>query len=163
MVHKYTVDNKGSIRPDFLLSYWIFAWFLLYYFLDTVAIHNENMSYTKWIHDRMNPMIALLFVLSENIFTFVYMIFQKVEFKILLKYLVMMLSIKIIPIYCIRNYPIRLFDNILSFLGILGIYLIYLYTQGEAISSVYNRTFTAIKHVSNQTPFFLFIDSVFNL
>jgi hypothetical protein len=160
MVHKYNVDNTKSIRPDFLLSYWIFAWFLVYYFLDTVAIRNGKTSYTKWIHDHMNPTIGILFALSENVFTFIYMIFQNVEFNLLLKYLLMMLSIKIIPIYCIRNYPIRLFDNILSFLVILGIYWIYLYTQGETISSVYNRTFTAIKNVSNKTPFFFFIDSV---
>jgi hypothetical protein len=148
------MDNMKSIRPDFLLSYWIFAWFLVYYSVDTVSIPNGKTSYTKWIHDHMNPMISLLFGLSENVFTFIYMIFQNVEFNILLKYFAMMLSIKIIPIYCIRNYPIRLFDNILSFLVIFGIYLIYLYTQGETISCVYTYTFTAIQNILNKTPFF---------
>jgi len=157
---KYTVDKTGRIRADFLFSYWIFAWFLVYYFLDTVAIRSGKASYTKWIHDHLNPMVGLVFALSENILTFLYMMYLNVGVIILLKYLVMMFFVKALPIYCIRNYPIRLFDNILAGIVLFGIYVIYLYTQGETIASVYTRTFTAAKNGSNKTPFNSLINSI---
>ena len=31
---KYTVDKTGNIRFDFLFSYWILIWFIIYYFIN---------------------------------------------------------------------------------------------------------------------------------
>ena len=157
---KYTVDKTGRIRADFLFSYWIFAWFLVYYFLDTVAIRTGKASYTKWMYEHLNPIIALVIALAENLLTFFYMMYLNVGIIILLKYLAMMFFVKALPIYCIRNYPIHLFDNILAFLILFILYLIYLYTQGETLASVYTRTFTAAKNGSNKTPFYSLISSI---
>ena len=105
-------------------------------------------------------MIGLVFALAENLLTFFYMMYLNVGVIILLKYLTMMFFVKALPIYCIRNYPIHLFDNILAFLILFILYWIYLYTQGETIASVYTRTFTVAKNGSNKTPFYSLIDSI---
>ena len=157
---KYTGDKTGKIRTELIFSYWVFAWFLVYYFLDAVAIRIGKASYTKWMHDNLNPIIALVIAFSVNISSFFYMVYLNVGGIILMKYLLMVFCVKALPIYCIRNYPIRLFENLLAIFILLIIYLIYLYTQEETVSSVYTRAFNAAKVGSNKTPFSSLLDSI---
>jgi len=157
---KDTGDNTGKLSAELIFSYWIFAWFLVYFFLDAVASRIGKASYTKWMHDNLNPIIALVIAFLVNMSSFFYMVYLNVGGIILLKYLTMVFFVKVIPIYCIRNYPVRLFENLLAILILLIIYLIYLYTQEETVSSVYTRAFNATKVGSNKTPFSSFVNSI---
>lgn len=158
----YTVDKNGIIRPDFLFSYWVLVWFLIYLFLDTSSFKSAKNTYTRWIYDHINPFFALVIALSENVLTFVYLIFLQLDLSILLKYFIMMLLIKIGPLYYIMTYSsYRIWESILAFVTIFAIYLIYLHIQGETVSSVYERTLTAFKTGENKTPLFRLLDSIF--
>jgi hypothetical protein len=159
----YTVDKDGILRPDFLFSYWVLVWFLVYLFLDTSSSSKSaKNTYTRWIYDHINPFIALVIALSENVLTFVYLIFLQLDVSTLLKYFIMMLLIKIGPLYYIMTYSsYRIWESILAFSVLFAIYLIYLHIQGETVSSVYERTLTAFKMGENKTPLFRLLDSIF--
>jgi len=159
---KYTIDKNGFIRPDFLFSYWIIVWFIIYIFLDTSK--SSKNTWTHWIHSHMNPFFALCIALIENMLTFLYMLFLKVDIATLLKYLFMMLLIKIGPLYYIFRYSnYRLWESIFSFVVVFTIYLIYLHTQEQTIVSVYERTLTAFKSGEDKTPLFVLLHSIFRL
>jgi hypothetical protein len=159
---KYTVDKNGFIRPDFLFSYWIIVWFIVYIFLDTSK--SSKNKWTYWIHSHINPFFALCIALIENLLTFIYMISENVKVVTLFKYIFMMILIKILPLYYIFRYSYyRIWESILSFIVIFTIYLIYLHTQEQTVVSVYERTLTAFKSGEDNTPLFILLHYIFRL
>jgi Ca2+/H+ antiporter len=155
---KYTVDKDGMIRPDFLFSYWIIVWFLLYYFLEKVQkISLKNNPITIWIYQNMNPMFALIIGSISSIFTFIYMITVQSDGILLLQYMSMVVLTKFLPIYLLRHSYIDWKQSIFSFIILFIIYLFYLYWNGETLYSIYERTVTSIKSGDHKTPLFFLL------
>lgn len=152
---KNTLDKYGNLRVDFLFSYWIFFWFLIFYFTQNVRESNAAI----FIQKNMNPKLALYIALLENILTFLYILWIKSDFLIIIKYLLMILSVKILPIYLIKQ-KIHLWNDLLIFVFVFSIYIIYLWINDESIKSVYERTFKYVKSGQNKTPFFYLFDSI---
>lgn len=91
-------------RIDFTFSYYIFAWFLLYY--------------CKFV--QYNPFIWLLIGLSINIMSELYFIIVKKITRSFTDYVLFIginICIKIIPIWILRNSTLRMVDFV------AGIYL----------------------------------------
>ena len=155
---KYTVDKNGMIRPDFLFSFWILAWFLLYYFLEKVQnISRKNNPITIWIYKNMNPIFALIIGTISSIFIFIYMIIVQPDGILLLKYISMVALTKFLPIYLLQHSCIHWKQSIFSFIILFIIYLFYLYWNGETLYSVYERTITSIKSGDHKTPLFFLL------
>jgi len=153
--HKNTTDKNGVIRFDFIFSYWIFFWFLIYYFVLLTSSKNMSKFATFILH--YNPFIGLIFAFLENIVLFIYMLpfFQT---EILIKYVFMMFLIKIIPIYLIRNQKINPVNDIFAIIVLFCIYLLWLYYNKTDVIDVYKKTTLSITLNSNKTPLFHFID-----
>jgi hypothetical protein len=147
---KYTVDKEGRLRADFLFSYWVLAWGIIYFFSQKA----KDSTGSRFISENMNPIFALIFALIENIGMFIKILIYNPEPSLIFKFLFMMLTIKILPIYVLRNYKVKAFENIMSLVVIFIIYNIYLYSNGKNIYDIYVNADKYILKNENRTTLF---------
>ena len=147
---KLTLDEKGNLRPDFLFSYWCFAWFIIYYFID----YSTKSPIGQYIKTNLNPKLALILAFIENFTVFLYMIYLKSDFVNLIRYVVMMIVIKIYPIYLIWSEPIHLVHDIFVLIILFAIYNLWLIINNTNLLKVYKKTFVSIHEGKTDTPLF---------
>jgi hypothetical protein len=110
------------MRFDYLFSYWIFIWYLLYFFHIT----------------DYNPKFILICAIIENIILLFFMIYYNTQLSVIILFLIGMFIIKIIPIYTIWNTIIRWKDILFTFI-LLFIYIIWLYINNVTIYYILNE------------------------
>jgi hypothetical protein len=94
-------------RPDFILSYWILGWFILY-----------QLKYIPY-----SPKQIFILGLLENLFILLIMIYHSYVYTIY--FVIVILLLKVLPLWIMRNDPFRLTDT--YFTGfIVFLYLIWL-------------------------------------
>ena len=98
------------IRSDYIFSYWIFAWFLLYY--------------TNIV--KYSPKFILILGLIENFFIVVYLLLNNSTLYKISKFIVINIFIKVIPLYLIFNDKIR-YQDIYATIILFLFYLIWIY------------------------------------
>jgi hypothetical protein len=118
------------IRPDFIFSYWIFVWFILY-FTSVVTI---------------SPKIWIWLALFENIISIFFML--KSKFYYILRFIVINLFIKVIPLYLVWNEPIRKSDIVYSGF-VFVIYNVWLFINGKTVYTIYKMLYNAQLDKSN--------------
>lgn len=148
---KNTVDKTGKIRFDFLFSYWIIIWFLIYYF---AGFTKGQSASSMFITQYLNPKLAILFALVENLFTFALLWFYSPKTIVIIKYISMMFIIKGIPLYLLRNSKIHIMRDLVIAIAIFILYNIYLYVNDEDIVNIYKRTFNFVSTDSYNTPLY---------
>jgi hypothetical protein len=132
------------IRPDFLFSYWVFAWFVIYYFFPT------------GIPDKYSPKLALFCALAENLFEFVSIILFNRPIWDILKYLAMIAIVKVFPLYLLRKESIHFQQDICVLVAVFAAYLLYLAAWGTNLVEVYRKTEQDLKTGQNNTPLYAF-------
>ena len=135
---RYTVDSSGNIRGDYLFSYWIIVWFFAYYFVKGLV----------------SPIVALILALIENVITFVYLVISGSDVVILMKFLAMMLLIKIAPLWLLMNKRVNWINSTVAFFAVFALYNIYLWMNKTDLIEIYRKTFNSIHSNSDQTPLF---------
>lgn len=116
--------NKKIIRIDFIFSYWILFWFVVYYM--------KLISY--------NPKDAVNFSIFVNITMFLYLIYNKSSKYYLFKFLFINTALKIIPFLILYKTTTNKKDNNFLLL-LLFLYLSWIYfNQLIGIQSI-NQTF----------------------
>ena len=98
-----------NYRFDFVFSYWILLWFILY-----------ECNFTTY-----NPKFALLIGLLENAIYLLYMIFYKNSISSIWLFVIINFFIKIVPLYIVANTVIRKRDILFTFCLIV-VYIIWL-------------------------------------
>ena len=98
-----------NYRFDFVFSYWILLWFILY-----------ECNFTTY-----NPKFALLIGLLENTVYLLYMIFYKNSISSIWLFVIINFFIKIVPLYIVANTVIRKRDILFTFCLIV-VYIIWL-------------------------------------
>lgn len=143
------------ISIEYIFSDWIFIWFIIYYTIINTIQNNE----THFIEKHFSPILAMHLALFQNIITFFYLIIKNTNLNILIKYSLMMICEKIIPtILLLQNKKSLHFqENIPVTIGILGIYLLFLYLKKTNFFQIYERILHSIIIDDNNTPFFWFI------
>ena len=128
------------IRFDFIFSYWLVAWYIVYMTKLTT----------------FNPKVGLLIGLIENIFMFIVMLFFA-SFENVVYFLIVNFFIKFLPLYSVWKYPITLRDTY-AFFGLFGVYLIWIYVNsiyyGESVQAM---TVESLLQNKNETPGIQFI------
>jgi hypothetical protein len=142
---------------DYMFSYWAFAWFLIYY--NRRAFPQSTADFIK---ARLSPIIALWIALLFNTYEIVYSMFLKFDAILLIKFLLMMLCIKILPIYLFyrSGATTNWFNDILAFVFVFVLYNAYLYSRGAYISDVFAETERSLVSGDNKTPFFSLLASL---
>jgi hypothetical protein len=149
-------ENK-YISSQYIFSDWIFLWFLLY-----VSPINESNSLGKHY---FNPLLSLYIALFFNIIMFVVLLSKAPRVNVILKFMLMVLCEKVIPILVLNGEMKSLdFQNNIPFtLGLFTIYLVYLYLENTNFYEVYKSISSSIIKDDNNTPFFALFHRLFGL
>jgi len=127
------------IRPDFIFSYWIFAWFLLYFFKVT----------------EYNPKYLLLLGVLENLMTIILGLYYKTSIKYIVYFIFVMIVMKIIPLYFSwnnKNNFTSLRSDLTASISVFVLYSFWLYFNGTDVISIQRRIIDSIIEEKNETP-----------
>ena len=138
------------ISVDYLFSYWIFAWFILF----ILCIKST------FVKTHFNPRFALLIALFANILIFIYFLFHNATIQVLLKYILVIILFKIIPLFLLRKEKVRWFNEIRIAVIIFIIYCMYIESNNIHLYDVIEQTAVDILHDTNNTPFFLLLETI---
>ena len=125
-----------SLRFDLVLSYWIFAWYLLYI--------TKVISYS--------PKLVIIFGIIENIIVLMLMFYYGSNTTTITYFIVVNFFIKIIPFYTLRNEKIKL-REIKGTCVFLIMYLVWVYINGKYVITYYKNMLDSLIHNKNETPF----------
>ena len=131
------------IRPDLIFSYWVLIWYVLY------EIHLL----------KYNPKFWLIIAFLTNFYNFYFMFYFK-RYYMLFLFIMVVLIMKGIPIWTLRNTALNVKDIIASVL-LFTIYYIWLTYNNETIYSLFNKFYISIRdNKPNSTPFMYFLNSI---
>lgn len=130
------------IRPDFILSYWILAWYVAY--MMGILTHNP-----KW---------ALELEVVGNIGILIALIYSKVPMKQILLVFVCVFVFRVIPLWTIWHTKIRPVD----IQATIGVFLMFIgWMLWEMELGVLYRMLTHIVYLQNELPEIYLLNKVF--
>ena len=130
------------IRPDFIFSYWIFVWYLLY--ISKIVIYN--------------PKIFLFLGVIEGMIVFCILL-TKIPLSSVIKYFIVISVIKFIPYFTIRNRVIHYNDIVFS-LFLFVIYHIWLFVNEKNMIGIYQNLYNSFVHNKQDTPGYMLVNRV---
>ena len=110
------------IRSDYIFSYWIFLWFILY-LLKIVPY---------------NPKLIIILGIIEILFALIYLIVKNTSLRKITKFFIINIIIKIIPLLLIYKDPLMKKDIYATIILVL-IYLIWMYINNVNVIKVYKK------------------------
>jgi len=122
-------------RIDFIFSYWIFSWYLLY--ITNIIEYSPKFVFLLGIIEN----IILLFFITQNGSTI----------ETIIKFILINIIIKIVPYYTIINDKIKDKDILVSSL-IFIIYNIWLYINNTTIVNIYYKIYNSLINNKENTP-----------
>ena len=128
-------------RFDFVFSYWIFIWYVLYQY--------KIVDY--------NPKFALFIALIHNLIRLIIMIYFNNSMIHLLLFIVIQLCIKVYPLWSLRNVSSSSRD-IYAMIGLFIIYNLWLWLNNENIVHLHKTTYQSIRENKISTPIIYLVD-----
>lgn len=132
-------------RIDFVFSYWIVFWYICY-----------ELRITKY-----NPIVALYLGLFVNIVILLLMIYYKNSYYHLLLYCFLLLVLKIIPLWRLRNTSYSMKDIYIIFIYYL-VYILWMFFNHVNIISYNNAQLKNIKNDKPWGPFMIYVEKIMN-
>jgi len=127
-------------RFDLVFSYWIFAWFLLYWF--------RIIPYS--------PKLAMCLSIAENaILLGIMILLLKSSFETIIKFLIINAFIKAIPLYAVWSDKINWKKDIIRSIILFGIYLVWLFINSSSLSQGRNEILKDAKISRNDIASYL--------
>ncbi len=118
------------IRPDFILSYWVFMWYVAYML--------------KWT--RSSPKLLFIIGIIENLWS-MWVIWGHATTENFIYFIIVFLLTKVIPLATILNIPIRK-EDVLWSLVLVSVYGVWVWLNGAMNLS----TIQSLKENRNETP-----------
>jgi hypothetical protein len=114
---------EGFVHFEYLFSYWIFIWFLIYYNIDAF-----KGTVVSWIKKTANPLLALWLAFWFNTYEIVYMSLIKFDIVLIVKFCIMILFVKALPIYLLyrKGLSIHWANDTVIFAALVSLYIMYL-------------------------------------
>jgi ABC-type nickel/cobalt efflux system permease component RcnA len=131
------------IRGDFIFSNWILIWFIIYY-IGLIEF---------------SPIFILTFALLENIFLLGVMAVNKVRFITILQFAIIVLFMKFIPFYLIRNDTIKINDIIFTLL-LFNLYLVWLLVNGKDFVQISHDIVSSLVTDHPQTTYMMLLQNL---
>ena len=138
--------KSNSRRFDFVFSYWIFLWYILY----ILKLVNYN---PKW---------GLMLGLIDNTFVLALMIFYKNSFINIFLFCFINLFIKILPLWSLRKTKYEI-NGIYSLIILFCIYLLWLKINNVELLKNSNEWFNCIKNDNGPGPFTYYVKQFLNI
>lgn len=121
-----------------------FFWYLVYYF--------------QFI-THYNPKFAIILAIIQNLIILVLMFFYNTKTKLIFYFAIMVILLKIIPLYTIRNTNI-LYKDIFATLILFLIYLFFMFFTGKNIFDFIKNTKNLILYNKNTLPGMIFLEKI---
>jgi hypothetical protein len=128
------------VQMDFIFSYWIFFWYLLY----IVGFINYN------------PKFAIICGLFENLFIMLLMIYYKTKKRLLFLFFIMFTLLKVIPLYSIWTTKIKWNDIIFT----IFLFVLYLIWVKKSFLDFKHQTLDLVLYNKNTLPGMMFLDKI---
>jgi len=136
------------MRLDYIFSYWIFIWFILY-----------KINIIKF-----NPLLALLIALVQNLIVISLMFYYGTKTKLKILFTIGMFILKIIPIYILIKNKTRISTNdIKYFILLFLIYIGYLKLNNIQIDYLNKIAYDLIFNNKLELPFINLFDRLINI
>ena len=123
------------ISPHMVFSNWILVWFILYYF--------KLISFS--------PKFAITIGLLENIIKIILMLLWGKSIKSTILFIIIVIIIKILPFYYLRNESYNLKDIYFTF-GLFLVYNIWLYINNQNLINNSKMVYDSLINGKNETP-----------
>lgn len=147
--------NKEFIGLDKIFSYWIFIWVFIY----IVAGQYQNNSIGNFIYDNTNPTYMLYLAFLDNVIVILTLLYYNPKLKIIIKYLFLIVLIKMIPLELLKNTKINTKNNILFSLVFFLIFNFYLLFYGTNFLDINQRIIQSLIRDDKNTPFNYFLST----
>jgi hypothetical protein len=140
---------NATITIDMLFSYWMILWFLLFYFLEPFYPNLRKYG---------NPLLGFYIAWAEHVYLLILWVYSQTlspvtQITSVFSHISILATIKLLPMYLLRNYPIYFWQNILALLAVFILYNIYLYMAYDTNTfEVYQETNNSLLRNENRTP-----------
>ena len=144
-------DSKPLIPASYIFSYWIFIWAVIYIVIKYIyQFSNAKLSkQIQW----MNPSLILLVATIWSVESLIMLFYQTASFNVMFKQTLMIISIKIIPLWFIWTYDINLYRDVGIAFAVFLVYCIYLWLNNTDFNTVYTDLTESVENEENRTPF----------
>jgi hypothetical protein len=133
------------MRADLVFSYWVFTWYLLY------AVKIINYS----------PKFALILGMLDNIVMFILMLTYGTSTGTIIKFLLINTLIKALPLYYVRNDPIKKTDIYFTF-GVFAAFVIWIHLNNQSLTGNMKLIYDSLLHEKDQTPLMSLLKKIEN-
>lgn len=148
---------EGYVRFDYMFSYWVVIWFVLYYNID--AFKGPTASFVKKIG---NPLLALWLAFWFNVYEITYVSLIKLDTGLVLEFCFMIFLIKAVPIYLLysKGLSINWLNDTIVICIVIAAYVLYLYANNKDPTTIYQETEKSLVQGDNKTPMFYLINEI---
>jgi len=132
---EYTPISKFISRIDLYFSYWILAWFILYWFEFT----------------RYNPKFAILFATIINVLLLLYLFIKKINLNYISLFVLIQIIIKFIPYILIQNRHMKKQDYVATII-LFVVYLFWVHSNDLTFYGMMNHEIHTFLNEKYETP-----------
>ncbi len=133
----------AALRADLVFSYWIYFWYLLYAFKITT----------------FSPKFPLLIGLIDNLIMFFLMLSYGTSRETIFYFLIINTLIKAVPLYYLRNEPIKWKD--IYFTGLLFVlFIAWLRVNEQSLIGNLKVIYNSLLYGQNKTPFMAILNKI---
>lgn len=143
--------DKPLIPASYIFSYWILLWAIIYIIIvySYRFLNSPVPNQIKWA----NPSLILLVAFIWNSESLIKLFLDGNSADIMFKYIVTILCIKVIPLYFVWTWDIKLYRDVAIGATLFAIYCIYLWVYDTDFIKVYQDLSISVKNNEDRTPF----------
>lgn len=130
---------------DLVFSYWIYIWYIIYAF---------NLI-------KYSPKFALIFGLIYNFGMLILMLLYGTSKKTIFYFIIINTIIKIIPLYYLKNIPIKITDIYFTF-GLFILFIIWLHVNRQSLIGNIKIIHDSLFLGNDNTPFMSLLKQIKN-
>ena len=153
-------NTNKIIKFDQIFSIWIFIWVFIY----LLASKNTNTKIGNFLYNNTNPIYLLYIAIIDNLYILLFLIFHKSTLWNIIKYIFIIMILKLIPMYLIKNTKMNIKNNLIFsffFFIIYSLYLFFIYNTH--FFEVHQKLSESILKDDDNSPYNYFIRHQLNL
>ena len=152
-------QSLAAVPLQYIFSFWIVGWLIIY----MLSIYTTPKSpQTKWFYENANPIYVFYLGLVENLANLLLIFAVNPQINVIAKFSLVIIIMKLIPIYLLRNAPTNPYYNIAIFIAVFAIYNIYLWLENQNILDIYKKIIQNTLEGGDATPMTRIINHITN-
>jgi len=133
----------AALRADLVFSYWIYTWFILYEF-----------NFTEY-----SPKFPLILGVIDNLIMLILMLLYGTSGRTIFYFIVINTLIKVLPLYYLRNEPIKL-NDIYFTLGLFLLFVFWVHLNEQSLVGNIKLIHDSLLYGKDQTPFMALLKKI---